>query len=197
MHPDDILVQKCKKGDLDAFDELVKRYENKVFTVAYRFVGNYADANDLAQETFIRVYQALPSFRGESSFATWLYRIAANVCRDELRRQHRQKKVSLDEMMSQPGGGISLADNSLSPEESLEKNELQQAVQQFLNTLSDEHRLILVMREIQGLSYDEIAVSLDCSLGTVKSRLNRARQALKQKMLGARELFDMPSRLVK
>lgn len=197
MRPDDILVQKCKKGDLDAFDELVKRYENKVFTIAYRFVGNYADANDLAQETFIRVYQALPLFRGDSSFATWLYRIAANVCRDELRRQHRQKKVSLDEMISQPGGGASLTDNALSPEESLEKNELQQLVQQCLNTLSDEHRLILVMREIQGLSYDEIAVTLDCSLGTVKSRLNRARQALKQKMLGVRELFDIPSRLVK
>lgn len=197
MHSDDTLVQKCKKGDLDAFDELVKRYENKVFTIAYRFVGNYTDANDLAQETFIRVYHALPSFRGDSSFATWLYRIASNVCRDELRRQRRQKKVSLDELMSQPGGNASLADNSMTPEEVLEKNELQRAVQQCLDTLSDEHRLILVMREIQGLSYEEIAVSLDCSLGTVKSRLNRARQALKQKMTGARELLGMPSRLLK
>ena len=197
MHPDDVLVQKCKNGDLDAFDQLVKRYESKVYTLAYRFTGNHADANDLAQETFIRIYQALPSFRGDSSFATWLYRIASNVCRDELRRQQRRKKISLDEVMSQSGCNLSLAYDSESPEESLEKSELQRAVQNCLNALSDEHRLILIMREIQGLSYEEIAAALDCSLGTVKSRLNRSRQALKQKVIIDRELSTLNSRQVR
>jgi RNA polymerase sigma-70 factor (ECF subfamily) len=197
IHPDDVLVQKCKNGDLDAFDQLVKRYETKVYSLAYRFTGNHADANDLAQETFIRVYQALSSFRGDSSFATWLYRVASNVCRDELRRQQRRKKISLDEMMSQAGGNLYLADEGESPEESLEKSELQQAVQKCLNSLSDEHRLILIMREIQGLSYEEIAAALDCSLGTVKSRLNRSRQALKQKIIIDLELSTLISRLAK
>ncbi|GBF33773.1 RNA polymerase sigma factor RpoE [Desulfocucumis palustris] len=197
LRPDDVLVQKSKNGDLDAFDELVKKYESKIYTVAYRFTSNHADANDLAQETFIRVYQSLGTFRGDSSFATWLYRIAANVCRDELRRQQRRKKVSLDEIMSHPGGNIYLADEASSPEESLERNELQRAVQKCLNTLSEEQRLILVMREIQGLSYEEIAASLDCSLGTVKSRLSRSRQALKQKVLGDRELSNIVARQLK
>jgi len=197
LHPDDILVQQSKSGNIDAFDELIKRYESKIYTVAYRFTGNHADANDLAQETFIRVYQSLPSFRGDSSFATWLYRIASNVCRDELRRQQRRKKISLDEMISQPGGNLSLADDGVSPEESLEKSELQRAVHRCLNSLSDEQRLILIMREIQELSYDEIAAALDCSLGTVKSRLNRSRQALKQKVMVDRELSTLISRQAK
>ncbi len=197
MRPDDILVQRSKNGDLDAFDELVRKYESKIYTVAYRFTGSHADANDLAQETFIRVYQSLGTFRGDSSFATWLYRIAANVCRDELRRQQRRKKVSLDEIMSNTGGNLYLADDALSPEESMERSELQRAVQKCLNTLTDEQRLILVMREMQGLSYEEIAASLDCSLGTVKSRLNRSRQALKQKVLGDRELSSIVTRQFK
>jgi RNA polymerase sigma-70 factor (ECF subfamily) len=98
LHPDvrDLdereLIKRSAAGDLEAFSELVRRYEKKVFTVAYRFTGNYSDASDLAQEVFIRVYQALPRFRGEASFNTWLYRITANLCRDELRRQKRHKK---------------------------------------------------------------------------------------------------------
>lgn len=196
MHPDDdLLVKRSRNGDLDAFEELVKRYEGKVYTVAYRFMGNHADASDLAQDAFIRAYQALPSFRGDASFATWLYRIVSNVCRDEIRKQQRHKKVSLDEVMLQPGGNPSLMAAEMSPEESAETNEIQYMVQKQLNSLSGDHRLILVMREIQGLSYEEIASSLDCTLGTVKSRLNRARQTLRQKMLEQRELFDTNIRL--
>ncbi len=196
MHPDeDLLVKRSRDGDLDAFEELVKRYESKVYTIAYRFTGNHADAGDLAQDAFIRAYQALRSFRGDASFATWLYRIASNVCRDELRRQQRQKKVSLDEMMSQPGGNPPLAAADMSPQECLERSEIQELVQKQLNSLSGDQRLILVMREIQGLSYEEIAAALECNLGTVKSRLNRARQTLKQRVLENRELFDIKIRL--
>jgi len=196
VHPDDDqLVKRSRSGDLDAFDELVRRYQSKVYTVAFRFMGNHADAGDLSQDAFIRAYQALSSFRGDSSFATWLYRIAANVCRDEIRKQSRYKKVSLDEMMVQPGGNNSLAAADLTPEESLERVELKDLVQRHLNALSAEHRLILVMRDIQGMSYDEIAASLDCTLGTVKSRLNRARQTLKKRLLEHRELIEDELRL--
>ncbi|MHB8917053.1 MAG: RNA polymerase sigma factor [Desulfocucumaceae bacterium] len=196
MHPDDdMLVKRSKNGDLEAFEELVRRYEARVYTVAYRFMGNHADASDLAQDSFIRAYQALPTFRGDASFATWLYRIASNVCRDEIRRQQRHKKVSLDEILSQPGGNPSLAAPEMSPQECLERNETQELVQKQLNALSGEHRLILLMREIQGLSYEEMASALDCTLGTVKSRLNRARQTLRQKMLERKELFDINYRL--
>lgn len=197
MHPDDyILVKRTKDGEPEAFDELVRRYETKIYTLAYRFTGNHADAGDLAQETFIRVYQSLSSFRGDSSFATWLYRVASNVCRDELRRQQRRKKVSLDEMLQQPSGPA-LYSAEESPQEALEKAEIRELVQGCLDELSEEHRLILVMREIQGLSYEEMADTLDCNLGTVKSRLSRARQALKQRMKGKKELLDEDGRLLR
>ncbi|MCL6611346.1 MAG: sigma-70 family RNA polymerase sigma factor [Peptococcaceae bacterium] len=196
MHLDDsLLVERSRDGDLDAFEELVKRYESKVYTITFRFTGNHADASDLAQDAFIRAYQALRSFRGDASFATWLFTIASNVCRDELRKQQRKKKVSLDEVMSQPGGNPSLVTMDMSPQECLERNETQDLVQRQLNSLSEDQRLILVMREIQGLSYEEIASALECSLGTVKSRLSRARRSLKQKVLEHRELFDIKIRL--
>jgi len=192
---DELLVRKCKGGDLDAFDELVRRYQSKVYTVAFRFMGNHADAGDLAQEAFIRVFQALASFRGDSSFATWIYRIASNVCRDELRKQQRQKKVSLDEMIAYGGVSPLLVDGDPSPQEQLERSELKDQVQRHLNELSGDHRLILVMRDIQGMPYDEIASALDCSVGTIKSRLSRARQALKRKILDKRELYKDEIRL--
>lgn len=196
MHlPDEVLVSKSKNGDLDAFEELVRRYEGKVYGMAFRFMGNHADAMDLAQEGFIRLYQNLPGFRGDSSFSTWMYRVVANACRDELRRRQRQRSVSLEEMADSAGGSIPVPSAEVSPEEAAERNELQEYVQMCLNSLSEEHRLILIMREIQGLSYDEIADTLDCSLGTVKSRLNRARHALKDRVAMHRELFNGDYRL--
>lgn len=193
--PDEVLVDRSKKGDLDAFEELVRRYEGKVYGMAYRFMGNHADAGDLAQEGFIRLYQALPGFRGDSSFSTWMYRIVANACRDELRRRQRQRNVSLDELVESAAGNMPVHSTEESPEDAAERNELQEYVQQCLSSLSEEHRLILIMREMQGLSYEEIAAALECSLGTVKSRLNRARHALKDKIKARRELFNEDYRL--
>ncbi len=196
MHPEDNeLVDMAKSGNMDAFEELVTRYETKVYTIAYRFTGNHTDASDLAQEAFIKAYKGLISFRGEASFATWLYRIVSNVCRDELRKQQRQKNISLDDMMIHSGNAPYLVSTELSPQESLERNELNNLIQEQLNGLSKDQRLILVMREIQGLSYEEISVALDCNLGTVKSRLNRARQSLKQSLWKCREHFDFEIRL--
>jgi len=184
---------------MEAFEQLVRRYENKVYTVAYRFLGNHADASDLAQDTFLRLYHALPGFRGESSFMTWLYRITANACRDEIRRQQRYHVVSLDNETANSGDHFMSRVSGMipSPEEVVERKEFNNMIQQCINGLSDEHRLILVMREVQGLSYEEIADILKCSLGTVKSRLSRARQAFKEKFNGQRELFGKDSRLAK
>lgn len=202
--PDEVLIEKSKNGDLDAFEQLVRRYEGKVYTIAYRFMGNHADALDLAQETFLRLYQALPGFRGESSFMTWLYRIAANACRDEIRRQQKHGFLSLDGVNSAGGeaaavgccsAGQSLGAAIISPEEAVERRELNEAIQECLNSLSPEHRMVLVMREIQGMSYEEIAGVMNCSLGTVKSRLNRARHSFKEKFHEKWELLSRNYRL--
>lgn len=202
MQPsDDILVKRIKNGDMDAFELLVRRYESKVYTVAYRFLGSHADASDLAQETFLRLYQALPSFRGESSFVTWLYSVTANACRDEIRRKQRHPVVSWEnELLNNGSQAVSLAfgrSRIPTPEEAAEQNEFNELIQQCLNDLPKEQRLILVMREIQGLSYAEIAVILECSLGTVKSRLSRARRAFKDTYNSKREPFRQRSRLAR
>jgi RNA polymerase sigma-70 factor (ECF subfamily) len=202
MQPsDDILVKRIKNGDMDAFELLVRRYESKVYTVAYRFLGSHADASDLAQETFLRLYQALPSFRGESSFLTWLYSVTANACRDEIRRKQRRPVVSWEnEVLNNGSQAVSQAlgrSRMPTPEEAAEQNEFNELIQQCLNDLPEEQRLILVMREIQGLSYGEIAGVLECSLGTVKSRLSRARRAFKDTYNSKREPFGQRSRLAR
>jgi RNA polymerase sigma-70 factor (ECF subfamily) len=183
---DEILVKQSKKGDLDAFEKLVKRYESKVFNLAYRILGNQVDAYDIAQETFIRLYRALPSFRGESSLTTWLSRITINVCRDELRRQKRCNLLSMDDNESGVKNNTRYRNyvhsEVSSPEEIFERKEFYEKIQVCLYELSEEHRLILVMRGIQGMSYEEIAEILQCSQGTVKSRLSRARQLFKEKL---------------
>jgi len=193
--PDEELVQQSINGDLDAFDQLVRRYEGKVYGLAYRFMGNHADASDLAQETFLRIYQALARFRGDSSFATWLYRIAANACRDELRKRQRRRSVSMDEMVDVSPANVPVAGDDYSPEEVVQRDEVQRQVQDCLNELSEDHRLILLMREMQGMSYEEIAGVLGCSLGTVKSRISRARNALKERMRKKGELLTGGGRL--
>jgi len=179
---DETLIQKTLSGDLSAFDELVYRYEDKIYGLAYRFMGNHADASDLAQDTFIRVYRALAGYRKEASFSTWLYCIAANICRDELRKKKRRVNVSIDELIEFSPANIPAADPRYSPEEVVLQHEVFRQVQDCLNELSDDHRLILIMREIEELSYEEIAKALCCSIGTVKSRISRARSALKNKL---------------
>jgi len=192
VHPsDDVLVEMSKQGDLAAFEQLVEKYQSRVYTIAYRYMGNYADASDLAQESFIKIYRSLESFRGEAGFMSWMYRLVTNVCLDELRRRGRSKTVSIEELMEGKKGLIMRREISGSrlPEDAVIRRELQQEVQNVLNSLSEEHRIIVVMRDIQGYSYEEIAQLLQCSLGTVKSRLNRARHILKEKLLARREML--------
>ncbi|MCX7921299.1 MAG: sigma-70 family RNA polymerase sigma factor [Clostridia bacterium] len=186
------LLLKSKNGDIEAFEELIEAYQRKVFNMALRMIGNHDDASELAQEVFIRVYKSIKSFKEESSFSTWIYRITSNVCLDELRRRKNKKVISLDEDIKAEDGDIKrqVEDDKPTPDMVVENKEMRKAVNDAINTLSADHRMVVVMRDIQGLSYDEIAKVLKCPEGTVKSRINRARQELKQILKSKRELFN-------
>lgn len=197
MYQDEDLVARSKNGDIKAFEELVCRYERKIYTLAYRMMGNYDDANDLAQEAFLRAFQAIGGFREEASFLTWLSRIVTNVCRDELRKRYRISVESLDQEICL--GDIEIKKqipaSEPGPDEIYEKIELQQELQEIIATLSPEFRLALVLRDIQGFTYEEIAEQLECSLGTVKSRISRARNYMKEKLLLRQEQNSQRERL--
>lgn len=171
------LIELARNGDRDAFAQLLQRYEKPVYHQALRMVGSAEDAADMTQDAFIKAWQGLPNFQGGSSFSTWLYRITGNVCIDFLRREKKRRgEPSLDDEDS--GLAAQLADPAPSPQRALEREELRQAVSAALSRLSDDHRQVLVLREVSGLSYEEIGQALDLSPGTVKSRLARARLSL-------------------
>ena len=152
-------------------------------------MGNYEDANDIAQEAFLRAFQALNGFRGDASFSTWLCRIVTNLCRDELRKRYRLSVESLDEEICLSEGEVKkqIPSSNPGPEEIYERQELQQRLQDLLMTLSPEFRLAIVLRDIQGFTYQEIAEQMECSMGTVKSRISRGRNYLKEKLLAQQE----------
>ena len=173
------IVQRVLQGDVNAFEKLVLEYEKAVYGITQRMCGNAEDAADMTQETFIKAYNSLSSFRGDSKFSVWLYRIATNVCLDFLRSKSRKPTVSLS-MEDDDGEEVELdiADESQSPERLLERGLTRDAVRRGLNALSPEYRQILLLREIQGLSYEEISEVLTLEVGTVKSRIFRARKRL-------------------
>lgn len=173
------IVQRVLRGDVNAFEKLVLEYEKSVYGITQRMTGNAEDAADMTQETFIKAYNSLASFRGDSKFSVWLYRIATNVCLDFLRSRGRKPTVSLS-VEDDDGEEVQLdiADESQSPEQLLERGLTRDAVRRGLDSLSPEYRQILLLREIQGLSYEEIAVALTLEVGTVKSRIFRARKRL-------------------
>lgn len=175
------LVRRAQRGDADAYAELVRRYQDKIYGLGYHLAGNHADAEDLAQEAFVKAYYALGSFRLEADFGTWLHRITVNLWINVRRRE--RPVVSLDEPVKTDEGEIQreLPGTADGPQEVLEQKEFQWFVRRALRQISREHRVVLVLREMQGYSYEEIARVLDCSLGTVKSRISRARIALKEK----------------
>ena len=173
------IVRRVLGGDTNAFEALVVEYEKNIYAITQRMTGNAEDAADMTQETFIKAYNSLSSFRGDSKFSVWLYRIATNVCLDFLRSRSRKPTVSLS-MEDEDGEEtqLDIADESQSPERLLERGLTRDAVRRGLNALSPEYRQILLLREIQGLSYEEIADVLSLEAGTVKSRIFRARQRL-------------------
>ncbi|MBR6755354.1 MAG: sigma-70 family RNA polymerase sigma factor [Peptococcaceae bacterium] len=179
------LIKKAKKGDIAAFEELVRLHEKKVYTIAYKYMGNYEDAGDITQETFIKAYQVIETFRGEASFGTWVYRIAANKALDELRKRKKFQITSLEEEIELEAGSVSkeIAAEDVTPEEYYLQQETGQYLQQLLNEMREEYKVVIIMREVEGRTYEEMAKALDCSLGTVKSRLSRARNHLKEKIM--------------
>ena len=173
------IVRRVLEGDVNAFEDLVTEHEKGVYAIAQRMTGNAEDAADMAQETFIKAYNSLSSFRGDSKFSVWLYRIATNVCLDFLRSRSRKPTVSLSvEDDDGEETQMDIADDSQSPELLLERGLTRDAVRRGLKSLSPEYRQILLLREIQGLSYEEIAEALVLEVGTVKSRIFRARKRL-------------------
>jgi len=187
-----VLLEKAKAGDVAAFEELIESYQKKIYNLAYRIIGNYDDAADMAQEVLIRIFKSIANFKGQSSFSTWIYRITTNVCLDEIRRKKNKKIISLDEEIRMEDGEIKrqIMSDDLQPDAAAEQEELRSAVSNAINSMPDDHSLIITLRDIQGLSYDEISAVLDCPIGTVKSRISRARQALKKVLSTRRELFD-------
>ena len=174
-----LIVQRVLEGDTNAFEELVLEYEKKVYNVALRMLNNSEDAADMTQEAFIKAYNSLSGFRGDSKFSVWLTRIVSNLCLDFMRSRNRRPTVSLS-MEDEDGEDVQLdiADTSQSPEQLLERSLTRESVRRGLQSLPEDYREILLLREIQGLSYDEIAAALDIEVGTVKSRIFRGRKKL-------------------
>lgn len=173
------IVRKVLGGDANAFETLVLEYEKNVYNIALRMTGNSEDAVDMTQEAFIKAYNSLQSFRGDSKFSVWLYRIVSNVCLDFLRSKNRRPTVSLSvEDDDGEDAQLDVADESQSPELLLDRKLTRDSVRRGLDSLPPDYRQILLLREIQGLSYDEIAQALSLEVGTVKSRIFRARKRL-------------------
>jgi len=180
------LVERAQAGDREAFEELVQRYYSKIYSFAYRMVSDAETAADLTQEVFLRAFAALPSFRLESSFQTWIFRIASNLCVDRHRRAQRRGPAPLSlegfgEEEEEPG--LEVPDWSGNPERILEREELRAKVQEAIGQLSEKLRTVLLLYDFQGLSYEEIARVVGCPVGTVKSRLFNARAALRRILL--------------
>ena len=173
------IIDRVLKGDVNTFELFVTEYEKNLYNLALRMCRNPEDAADMTQEAFIKAYNSLSSFRGDSKFSVWLYRIASNVCLDFLRRQNRHPSLSLS-MENDEGESeeLDIPDEAQSPQHLLEQKLTREAIDRGLGTLSPDQRQILLMREIQGLSYDEISQALSLEAGTVKSRIFRARKKL-------------------
>lgn len=190
---DSAIIERCKEGDITAFDELVGRYEKQVYNFAYRMTGNYDDASDIASEAFIKVYNAIDTFRGEANFSTWLFRIVTNLYLDERKRSKAHLNVPLDEYIDLEESSVTrqIEDPSPGPQELLEAGERAEVLARAICDLPDYQRVMVLLFHTQGKSYEEIAEITELPIGTVKSRLNRARLALREKLEPIQELFGL------
>ena len=189
------LIHQAQRGDVHAFNILVLQYQDRVFTLTCRIMSDEASAADMAQNTFITAFRRIDTYRG-GNFRSWLLRIATNTCYDELRRLKRRPAVPLDEMPgAQLDDGPPLPDDSPSPEQVAQQSELNRAIQGCIEALDDAQKIILVMSDIEGLSYQEIASMVGVKVGTVKSRLSRARRAVRGCLQTVQELLPPSYRL--
>ena len=183
------LIRAFMNGDRPAFDSLVIAHRDRVFNLCYRLLGDYQEANDSAQETFLKAYRSIHRFRFESAFSTWLYRIALNTCKNRLKSsEYRQRKRMVS--IQNPGRTgndatfSEIHDNGNSPGNQVERKEKMRRVQEAINALPQDQKMVVTLRDIQGFSYDEIADMTGLNLGTVKSKLSRARFVLREKLRG-------------
>jgi RNA polymerase sigma-70 factor (ECF subfamily) len=175
-----ILVRRARQGDLLAYDDLVRRFQERIYATIYHMTSNHEDANDLAQETFIKAFQALKSFKGGSSFYTWIYRIAVNKTINFLKQRKNRSHMSLNDLdfnaEHDPDFVALVSDKT--PRREANLAELQEKLNEAMQKLSEPHRLVVALHDVQGLAHDEIAEIMECNIGTVRSRLFYARQQL-------------------
>ncbi|MGB3366667.1 MAG: sigma-70 family RNA polymerase sigma factor [Acidaminobacteraceae bacterium] len=173
------LIQNATNGDLKSFEELIKTYQLYAYNISLKMMGNEEDAKDTAQDALIKVYKNLKSFKGDSTFSTWLYRIVMNTCKDELRR--RKNLISIDEKMEVEDGeiGLQLESTSYNPVTEYERSDIKEKMQIALSKLPDNNKSVIILRDIHGYSYEEISKIEDIAIGTIKSRINRGRKLLK------------------
>ena len=174
------LVQRARDGDLAAYDDLVRRYQERIYATIYHMTSNHEDANDLAQEAFIKAFQALKSFKGGSSFYTWVYRIAVNKTINFLKQRKNKAQMSLNDLdfNAEHDPDLVALISEKTPRREINLAELQEKLNIAMQKLSEPHRLVVTLHDVQGLSHDEIARIMDCNIGTVRSRLFYARQQL-------------------
>jgi RNA polymerase sigma-70 factor (ECF subfamily) len=174
------LVKRARRGDLPAYDELVRRYQERIYATVYHMTANHEDANDLAQEAFIKAYHALKSFKGGSSFYTWVYRIAVNKTINFLKQRKNKALLSLDDLdlNAEHDPDLVALISEKNPRREVSLAELQEKLNTAMQKLSEPHRLVVTLHDVQGLSHEEIAKIMDCNIGTVRSRLFYARQQL-------------------
>jgi RNA polymerase sigma-70 factor (ECF subfamily) len=186
-----LLIDRCKQNDRAAFDELVRKYEKRVYNLAYRLSNHYDEANDISIDAFIRVFQAIKMFRGDANFSTWLFRIVTNVYLDRRKRTRNKQHLSLEEYIELEENTVArqIEDPAPTPGVAVEQNERTNLLQGAIVTLPHDQRAMILLYHTEGLSYEEIASVLELPIGTVKSRLNRARLKLREKLEPIRELF--------
>jgi RNA polymerase sigma-70 factor (ECF subfamily) len=181
------LLERCRAGDEEAFDDLVRRHQQRAFNVAFQVLRDREDATEVAQDAFVRIYRSVNNFRGECEFTTWLHQIVVNLARNKHRwwkRRGRQSSVSLDSPVEMGDGGapMQIAANGDAPDVETVKAEFVELLSRRMEELPRKLREVLVLRNVENLSYEQIATVLDCSIGTVKSRIARAREALRESM---------------
>ena len=190
------LIERAKNGDHDAFAVLVEATQGRIYNLTLRMTNNPDDAAELTQEAYLNAWRGLKTFQGDASFATWVYRLASNVCIDFLRREKRRRDIgtaiSIDDDGDE-GRQIDLPDQTYDPQRQTEQKERKESISAGLLTLTQEHRKILILREIEGLSYTEIAEILQLGEGTVKSRIARARLSLRKYLIETGNFSDFPS----
>jgi RNA polymerase sigma-70 factor (ECF subfamily) len=181
--PDDVLVRRVQAGNTEAFEELVRRYERKVYNITYRLMGNEQDASEALQDAFMRAYRFIGKFQFKSSFFTWLYRIATNVSLSKLRKREKVETVSIDQPVNEAGDlPFEIPDLKYGPEKLMKQRELRAAIQKAVEELPEDYRSVVVLRDLEGLSNEEVSKVLKLSVAAVKSRLHRGRLVLREKL---------------